>query len=705
MPRTFKSKQQEDSSSYDLNALPIDKPIAVYYRQSSDEQVGNLNTDMQRIDLVEDLKRLGYAENKIILLDSDEGYSGTLPIDKRPGMKELFDLVADAKVGAVACQDEDRLFRDATGIQYNIFMDNCRKARVVVWTPSRTYIFHHPDLGDFYMDMFRMKCQMAAQQLKLLQGRLGGARRRLRLAGRWAGERLSVGYMVDMRNKNSETYRQIVPFPTYAALVQELFEVFVETGGKVNATYRRLEARGFAIPLLTNCPSPEGYATNYKQTARSRLPNTRTIKNMVTDPAYIGHYMLEGQIVRRNNHEAIIPEDLFFRAFNYVSKVDLDGNPNVNYVGGGIERIHKNSEHRTAERPLCEEKVWVYLEGEWQKAGVRHISREKRYVYARFPNENRPGAKTWRKPAEWFDEAVLYHLRARLLSTPDITEIKKTIKAKEAARAVEREYYDKRINDLEGKIRLQERNAAIVENTALLEGMVREYEHMQNELKRLVAEREAVASIPDGHLDEIVQQLGRMNNPALLPRQELRQYILALVSQIAVTPLGGNRGDNVKIEWVDGHITDTHLQQNAPAKRRWAYAELQALKRGVDGGWTQLEIAAACSNRSWKSIRQQITRIFGAGIEIPQTRRGERVTLDGDVPPLRPDDSFNDYSARVNKTAGGRIVVKTTASIYPDVIVIDQDNKSTVHIRAKAREKLNIEAAENANIHLTDSST
>ncbi len=51
-------------------------------------------------------------------------------IDERVGMSYLFELIAERKISAVACQDEDRLFRDMTQIQVNIFIDTCRKAKV-----------------------------------------------------------------------------------------------------------------------------------------------------------------------------------------------------------------------------------------------------------------------------------------------------------------------------------------------------------------------------------------------------------------------------------------------------------------------------------------------------------------------------------------------------------------------------------------------
>lgn len=50
--------------------------------------------------------------------------------------------------------------------------------------------------------------------------------------------------------------------------------------------------------------------------------------SMFTSPVYIGHWMLRGQIVQQNNHEAILPEPLFNALFYRLSYEDTNGEPN-----------------------------------------------------------------------------------------------------------------------------------------------------------------------------------------------------------------------------------------------------------------------------------------------------------------------------------------------------------------------------------------
>src|SRR5258708_30026610 len=123
------------------SSLPTDNPVAVYYRQSTYSQVGNISTAIQTIDMVSYLEHRGWSTENITMIDMDAGISGTKKIDERPGMKMLFELITSGKIGAVACQDEDRLFRDVTQIQVNIFIEACRASNVLVLTPSMVYNF------------------------------------------------------------------------------------------------------------------------------------------------------------------------------------------------------------------------------------------------------------------------------------------------------------------------------------------------------------------------------------------------------------------------------------------------------------------------------------------------------------------------------------------------------------------------------------
>jgi DNA invertase Pin-like site-specific DNA recombinase len=124
-PRKYLPPVSKQEASSVPSGLPFDHSIAVYYRQSSMSQVGNISTAMQQIDLPKYVQSLGWSSDSILLIDEDEGISGAKRIDERKGMRRLYDLIITDKIGAIAVQAEDRLFRDETQIQVNVFIDAC----------------------------------------------------------------------------------------------------------------------------------------------------------------------------------------------------------------------------------------------------------------------------------------------------------------------------------------------------------------------------------------------------------------------------------------------------------------------------------------------------------------------------------------------------------------------------------------------------
>lgn len=53
MSRTkYKKQSEQPAFAKAAGTLPIQRPVAVYYRQSTDAQIGNISTAMQTIDMV-----------------------------------------------------------------------------------------------------------------------------------------------------------------------------------------------------------------------------------------------------------------------------------------------------------------------------------------------------------------------------------------------------------------------------------------------------------------------------------------------------------------------------------------------------------------------------------------------------------------------------------------------------------------------------
>ncbi|MBZ0099555.1 MAG: recombinase family protein, partial [Taibaiella sp.] len=123
-------RQPDKKDPYKAQPLPVERPVAVYYRQSTQAQIGNISTTLQTVDMVEHLVKLGWTPEHIIMIDMDAGISGSKKINERPGMSQLFQMIEHQQISAVAAQDVDRFFRDVTQIEPNIFIDACRRNNV-----------------------------------------------------------------------------------------------------------------------------------------------------------------------------------------------------------------------------------------------------------------------------------------------------------------------------------------------------------------------------------------------------------------------------------------------------------------------------------------------------------------------------------------------------------------------------------------------
>ncbi len=354
MPNRLKRQPTEKANPYQSQPLPIGRPVAVYYRQSTDAQIGNISTTLQTVDMVEHLIQYGWLREQILMIDMDAGISGSKKIKERPGMSMLYDLIESAEIGLVAAQDVDRFFRDVTQIETNIFIDACRRNNVMVMTPRLIYDFAHPTQGKFFMQQFREESQRAADFLDYhIRGRLLKSRDYLTERGLWAGRMTVPGFMVDMREKlpNGErnpNYRKYVRFEPHADVVVEIFKQFQKFNGNHLGLWKYMEQHGPYFPEVTPEMIPEGFKLTLRLNYRSVLtgglmPTLMALKQMLLQVAYIGHWVHQGAIVQWDNHEAIVPHDLFMFAYNRLSPTDFFGDPNPEHIPQRVFNRHKES--------------------------------------------------------------------------------------------------------------------------------------------------------------------------------------------------------------------------------------------------------------------------------------------------------------------------------------------------------------------------
>ncbi|MCA0457148.1 MAG: recombinase family protein [Chloroflexi bacterium] len=643
--RQYKSLAQAQSVTELPGTLPLDRPVAVYYRQSSDKQVGNISTTIQTVDMMEYLKQRGWRDTNIVMIDMDAGVSGTKKIDERKGMRRLFELITTAQIGVVACQDEDRLFRDITQIQVNIFIEACRENNVLVLTPSMVYDFAHKDMGTFHARQFRFKSEMAAEYIQsYIRGRLHRAKERLAMQGCWAGGSIPPGFMVDMRKllpdgRSNDQWRQYVPFEPYVAVINEYFRLFLETGGNISQAIRTIHERGIAYPDPNRCHPPEGFKTFYgmKRFENGYYPSKTTFKDLLTNAAYIGHWTVNDTIVRWNNHPAIVPIDIFMRSFNYLSEQALDGQPNIEYRPHKQYRRPTLEVERPAERPLCEGMIFSQVDGDWLRVGIEYVKRERHYKYKLYTNDHVFDQYVWSKKSDWIDEAVSKRLHDRLRTTFDNKSWEQAIDTYGATYERELKLKESELSALEQSKRNLVTSLETLTDAQLIKDVELRYANTKQEIVRVQADIAALHAnnsqltilytLRDTY-EPTIEQWPSMNLEAK------RVILQAFLSHIAAEPFD-KHGLRLVAHWRDNTCDALFIPRLPTKGDGFSFEETDRIAALLEARASQVEIAEALPDRKWKPIRDKIFRMFGkeAAVFTPK--------------PIRDFETYNDYIERV----------------------------------------------------------
>jgi len=637
-------------------AMPLDRDIAVYYRQSSMAQVGNVSTDMQQIDLPKYVQTLGWGKDGIILIDDDEGVSGAKRIDERKGMSRLYDLIIRGMIGAVAAQAEDRLFRDETQIQVNVFIDACVKNDVRVITPYFKYNFADKHEGPYHRLLFRMRAEQAADFLNsYVRGRLFAAKERMVMQGLWIGGNINLGFMVDNRKSlpsgiPNPNWRKFEPFEPCAAVVRELFETFVRFGGNMRKTLAHIYEHGPHFPDFDDPEFqrliPPGYICEKPMRMLKRggfyTPSRMAMVNMMTNVVYIGHWMFRDRIVQWNNHRPIMSEDMFSRAFNYLSPYTITGEENPDYAPAFYRE--RSKEDRDGAKPIFKGLIGTYYDGEWRQATACWSPGMKAYAYSTKRNDLATNQHTlWSRRCDYFDQVLTDMMFTKLRSTFD-PEVWAAVLASAADDfETERRSLTTQLNTVSHKMQAIITNMSYVQSATLLQAMEREFQNYELEQTRLRLKMDALERRVQRQ--EALMQLAKqaenvLSTWHLMSLKDQCTVAHAFIVRIVVAPTGKHRVANVEIQWRD-ESTDTFvLPYRADKWSLWTPDEFEALKQLIERKASQIEISAALPDRNWRAIRTKAYEI------VP--KRSFQIS----PKPIREDEMYDQFCERVAQTNG-----------------------------------------------------
>ncbi|MBK9745994.1 MAG: recombinase family protein [Chloroflexi bacterium] len=628
MPAKRKYQLQSESTKPHMpGTMPVDRDIAVYYRQSSMAQVGNVSTDMQQIDLPKYVHSLGWDDNRIILIDDDEGVSGAKRIDERKGMSRLYDMINRGAIGAVAVQAEDRLFRDETQIQVNVFIQACVNNDVRVITPYFRYNFADKHEGSLHRLLFRMRAEQAADFLNsYVRGRLFAAKERMTMQGLWIGGNINLGFMVDDRKTlpsgmPNPNWRKFEPFEPCAAVVRELFEIFIQHGGNMRKTLAHIYEHGPHFPDFDDPDFqrlvPPGYVCTKPMRMLKRggfyTPSRMAMVNMLTNVVYIGHWMFRNRIVQWNNHPPIVSEELFYRAFNYLSPFTITGAENPNYAPPFYR--DRSKEDREGAKPIFKGLIGTYYEGEWRQATAVWSTGMKAYAYSTKRNDLATNQHTiWSRRCDYFDQVLTDMMFSKLRSTFDPEVWAAVLDGAAEDFEAERRSLTTQLNTVSQRMQALITNMSYIQSPTLSQAMEHEFHRFEAEQGRLRQKLDALERRVQRQ--EALMHLAKQAENVLanwykMSLKDQRTVAHAFIVRIVVTPTGKHRVADVEIQWRDDSTDTFVLPYRSDKWTLWTPTEIESLTELLKRNATQVEIAQALPDRNWCAIRIKVREITG----------------------------------------------------------------------------------------------
>jgi DNA invertase Pin-like site-specific DNA recombinase len=624
MVRTLKRPDTASIDPYKAQPLPLGKPVSVYYRQSSEGQIGNISTTLQTVDMVEHLMRQGWQRDQIHMIDMDAGISGMKKISERPGMSMLYQQIENGEIGLVAAQDVDRFFRDVTQIETNIFIDACRRNNVQVLTPSFVYDFAHPTQGRYHMQMFRDHAQRAADFIEYhVRGRLVKSRHWRRERGMWAGRRIAPGFMVDKRERmpdgsSNPDWRKYRRFDPYADVLLAYFELFNANEGNLKQTWEQIEADGPYFPDIVDGMVPDGFQATDHLERRSRFtsgltPSFSGLQHMLINVAYIGHWIHKGVIVQWHNHEVIIPNDLFLYAYNRISAVDFYGEPNPQYVPYRPWTRHNKAE-RSEPPPTYADLIYSddipsqphhRLSAIWS-AGNGNYKYQLYHTYR---------SNVWNINAAIVDEIVNKLLLERLKATTIDEDVWQTALASiDHGDHAEVRRLETAIKQAEGakdhlitSLMTLSHPAMVERAEARYKALEREVEMLQEELARLKSGEQKRMNLAQAKpvLETVIARWDEV------PRQERRSLFEAFATQISISKITRHT-KTITVHWRDGS-TSTESTTHRSTGYFWDDEDIERLHEMFANNVDQVDILKAFPDYKWRALTQRMRYHFGKG--------------------------------------------------------------------------------------------
>lgn len=214
-----------------------------YLRVSTIEQAEHgFGLDAQRAAIKAAAKAGGHRVMKWV---ADEGLSGALDADARPGLTEALDLINAGTADGLIVRDLDRLARSVT-VQEAVL--------AAVWTGTDAEVFTstgpvpRDDPDDPMRTAYReMTAVFSGLERRMIAKRLRDGRKAKAAKGGWAAGRTPFGYRSEKKGERgpNNPHGKLVPVAAEQAALTRMLELS-EKGASSRAIAAALTAEGFA---------------------------------------------------------------------------------------------------------------------------------------------------------------------------------------------------------------------------------------------------------------------------------------------------------------------------------------------------------------------------------------------------------------------------------------------------------------------------
>ena len=263
----------------------------------------------------EDVSRT--MEDSDIAIDCrDLGLSGSLGEDKRPGLNALLKRVETGEMGTVyLTEGMSRLSRDRDRVLGYKLLRLLKEQKCRIRTPEGVYNPAIPRDWDRLAD----DIEDSAEEMKKMGIRLGRRRVSKAAEGRHVGNPVSPGYVVTIEGHKSDgsyILGKWEPYPPHQEIVIKVLEEIVRQHSLHRAA-QVLNARGVVFPFFPETfkyMETRSALRQYLRDDSSYRITPYTLKGLAMNLKLIGIWEWK-DILIENNHPAIIPVDLFLRAY------------------------------------------------------------------------------------------------------------------------------------------------------------------------------------------------------------------------------------------------------------------------------------------------------------------------------------------------------------------------------------------------------